>query len=98
MYAPIKFLGILMVWLHSHQIRPQRKAGCSSPNPRNSYVLVAVAPVEVTTKTNCISTNTRVFCGVAAIMPNKATTRKQDAALTPNKATMKNGMHLAEPS
>ena len=41
-------------------------------------------------------------------MPNKATNEKQDAchqtlgagliALTPNKATMKNRMHLAEPS
>ena len=29
-------------WLHSHQIRPQRKTGCISPNRRSSNVLAAI--------------------------------------------------------
>jgi len=72
-------LGCLMVWLHSYELRSWQTTKCISPNPRNSYGLVAVTPVDVTTKANCISTNARIFCGVAAIMPNKATKRKQDA-------------------
>ena len=103
-------LGCLMVWLHSYEVRSWQKTKCISPNPRNSYGLVAVTAIDVTTKTNCISTNARIFCGVAAIMPNKATKRQQDAChhilgilliwlhWRPNKATMKNKMHFAEPS
>ena len=99
--ASHRTLGVPMVWLQSHQLRLQRKRQIHL-NKRQDFLWCGCcnhAKQGHKPNTRCMSSHPRNSDGLAALTPNKATmkNRMHFAEPSENKATTNNGMHLTEP-